>query len=293
MSTGRIIGWTAAFTAVGLAVLGMFLFFVGLLVEFIATRAQPLPESLSPAIQIALVGLCLSALMAVVGFALVGVLLARQSRQQAPGYGDAYRFIQHFQFNQAIPVLERALESGHETPDVLMLLTTAYAYTGQLGKAQAMADRAVRLYPNDPSAYITLASGYRVQASFEEAAGALEAATELAPEQPVVWAELGFLHEMSGNIDEAHSAFERAAKMPMPSMYGVRVYYHLAEYYKQAGNAERSAECTAKMMSARSGLDAWRPLQRALNGTVYGQQLSREIDRISQAITAADAMRLE
>lgn len=293
MSERRSIGWLAVMVCGGLAVLGMLLFVSGLLIEFFANRTQPISDSLSPTIQIALVGLCMAGLMAVMGFALIGVLLARQTRKQAPGYGDAYRFVEGFQFNQAIPVLERALVTGHETPDVLMLLTTAYAYTGQLGKAQATADRAVQLYPNDPSAYITLANGYRLQASFEEAARALQAAAELAPEQPVVWAELGFLHTMAGDEPAAETAFKQAALAPMPAMYGVRVYYHLAQAAKRAGDVELAVNATAKMMSAREGIFAWYPLQRALEGTVYGQQLTREIAQINDAIRKADSTRLE
>lgn len=293
MTRRRLLAWTAVFVSVGLAGLGFIIFIVGVVTEFFATRYRPVEDVLSPVlsptIQLALSGLCLSGLMMLLGFTLVGILLARQTRKQAPGYGDAYRFLQRFQFNQAIPVLERAIDGGHETPDLLMMLTSAYAHTGQIGKAQATADRAVQLFPQDASAYISLANGYRLQASYEEAARALQTAAELAPEQPVVWAELGFVQRMAGDDSGAFEAFQQAAQSPLPAMYGVRVYYHLAQAYKQQGDAENAANATAKMMSARQGLTAWHPIQNSMDGTVYGQALRYEIANIEDALKAADA----
>lgn len=290
MSTRRLLAWAAVFVCAGLALLGLLLFLAGILVEFfIVMRQQPLlTESLSPTMQVAMAGLCLAALMVTAGFVLVGLLLARQTRRQAPGYGDAYRFIEQFQFSQAIPLLERAVRTGHETPDVLMLLTSAYAHTGQLGRAQATADRAVQLYPNDPSAYITLANGYRLQASYDEAARALRKAAELVPDQPIVWAELGFVCQMAGDEAAARDAFKQAAQYGLPAMYGVRLYYHLARAYKEAGDIENAVQATARMMSARDGLEGWKPLQQALEGTLYGQYLRYEIANIEAAFAQMD-----
>lgn len=293
MSRRRLLAWVAVYVSVGLAVLGFLVFVIGVAVEFFATRSEPLQvDDFSPTIQLALAGLCLSGVMIAFGFLLVGLLLALQTRAQAPGYGDAYRFIERLQFSQAIPLLERAIREGRETSDVLMLLTTAYAFSGQLAKAQAIADRAVQLHPDDPAAYITLANGYRLQASYDEAASALQAATELAPNQPIVWAELGFVEQSAGNRAEAMAAFQKAARWPMPPMYGVRVYYHLARAYKEAGAIDKAVEATAKMMSARDGLEAWLPMQRIMAGTAYGQALRYEIDNISIAIQSADSARL-
>lgn len=291
MSRRRILGWVAVFVSGGLALLGMLVFIIGVGAEFINTRSQmiPLTSDITPTTQVALAGLCLAGLMALVGFGLVMVLLARQTRRQAPGYGDAYRFMEHLQFKRAIPVLERAIESGRETPEVLAMLTSAYAHNGQFGKAQAAADRAVQLFPDDPSAYITLANGYRLQASYEQAAEALEQATHLAPHQPIIWAELGFVQRLAGDARAAFKAFQKAAEAPMPAMYSVRVYHHLARSYQQAEDAERASSATAKMMSARHGLDAWEAMQEAMQGTAYGQALRYEIQNIAQAIAQADA----
>jgi Flp pilus assembly protein TadD len=285
MSTRRLVAWVSALVAGGLAVLGFIVFVVGVLLELLIGGAQPLTEELSPAMQLALVGLCLSAIMMVFGFVLVGVLLAVQTRRQAPGYGEAYRLIQQMQFNQAIPLLEQAVRLGRETPEVLMLLTTAYANSGQLAKAQATADRAVQLFPSDPQAYITLANGYRQQASYDEAADALGKAVELAPEQPFVKAEQGFLYLLAGKQAQAHEIFQQIGQLPLPSIYGVRVNYHLYRAFKDEGRLAEAAEARGRMAAARDGLDAWYPVVKSMEGTAYGTFLRYEIAAIEAELS--------
>ncbi len=271
-----------------LSLAGVLVFLGAVLVEFFSSSME-IGGSLTPSVQVALAGLCLTATTFFLWLALVGMILARQSRQQGSGYADAYRLIEAFRFGEAIPLLERSIREGKETAEVLMLLTSAYAYAGQLGKAQATADRAVRLFPDDPGSYITLANGYRIQAAYDEAARALTKAAELQPNQPIIWAELGFVQRFAGDLRAATESFEKAARHAMPAMYGVRVYYHLAQVQAAAGKAKQAMSATARMMSARHGLDTWESGLHALEGTAYGQALGQEIVAIRQALKEADA----
>jgi len=274
-----------------LGFLGGAVFIGGLLIELFSV-GESVIGGVSPSIQLAVVGLCLAGIMFAIWFVLVGWLLARQSRAQGSGYGDAYRLIEAFRFREAIPLLERSIKEGKETAEVLMLLTSAYAYAGQLGKAQATADRAVRLFPDDPGSYITLANGYRLQAAYEEAARALTEAAKLEPDQPVIWAELGFVQQFAGENSAALGSFAKAAQHPMPAMYSVRVYYHLAHAFQAQGDTNRAVSATAKMMSARDGLAIWQSGLRALEGTAYGQALAREIAALQAALVEADSATL-
>jgi len=291
LSGGRLRWWLLTLTVI-VAIIGVLSFIGGVAYEFIATRTTPLIDPLSPALSIAVTGLCLAAAMVLIWFAIVGWSLARQTRAQGSGYGDAYRLIESFRFRDAIPLLERSISEGKETAEVLMLLTSAYAYAGQLAKAQATADRAVQLFPDDPDAYITLANGYRLQAAYDEAVYALRQAATLAPERPVVWAELGFMQHFAGDETGALESLERATSQALPATYGVRAYYHLMQAYQQQGESRKAARAAAKMMSARNGLSAWRSGLRALQGTAYGQRLHYEMEAIEQAIADADASNL-
>ena len=222
--------------------------------------------------------------MILLGFLLVGVLLARQSKHYGAGYGEAYRLIQRMQFPQAIQLLERVLAGGKITPDLLMLLTSAYAYNGQLAKAQETADRAVEMFPGDAGAYMTLANGYRMQASYGEAAIALQTAAQLSPAQPIIWAELGFVQQLSGEHDSAIESFKHAALYSMPSMYAVRVNYYLSRHYLKIGERENAQSATERMVATEHGLQAWKSTLRALEGTAYGSLLHYEIEKIEDAI---------
>lgn len=277
----------SVYLSVGLAVVAIAIFIGALVAEYFITPKDN-PE-VSPFVLLALGGLCLIALIFLFWFTVVGFLLARQTRAQGSGYGDAYRLIEAFRFREAIPLLERSIREGKETSEVLMLLTSAYAYTGQFAKAQATADRAVQLYPGEPAAYVTLANGYRMQAAYDGAAQTLTEAAKLDPDQPVIWAELGFTQRFAGDSAAASESFERAAQHAMSAPYGVRVYYHLANAYQAAGETKKAVRATAKMMSARAGLSTWKTGLKALEGTAYGQALSYEIASIEQAIADADA----
>jgi tetratricopeptide (TPR) repeat protein len=285
MSQRRLIVYAALFLTGSLAILGFLTFVLGILIEFFDTRsAQAFRDGISPTIQLALAGLCLAALMFALWFGLVALLIARQARALGSGYGDAYRLMEAFRFNDAIPLLERSVREGKETPDILMLLTSAYAYTGQLAKAQATADRAVQLFPDDPGSYVTLANGYRLQAAYDEAASALLAAIQRAPDQPILWAELGFVQDLAGDEQGAITSFQRSAEHNLPPMYDVRVHYHLVKAYQAAGNEKLAARSLQKMKDAREGLSVWKSGLSALQGTAYGSALHYEINAIEQAL---------
>lgn len=289
MSVRRAIAWVAVFVSVALALLGIVVFVLGVAIEFTSGMTQPLDPYLSPVAQLSLAGLCLSASMIVLGFLLVGILLARQSRQYGAGYGEAYRLIQKLQFPQAIQLLERVLAGGKITPDLLMLLTSAYAYNGQLAKAQATADQAVQMFPESAAAYMTLANGYRMQASYGEAAMALQTAAQLSPDRPIIWAELGFIQQLAGEREAAIESFKHAALYSMPSMYSVRVNYYLSQHFLELGDEQSADSATQRMLSAKHGLQAWKSTQSALEGTAYGSLLNYEIEKIERAISDIEA----
>lgn len=275
-------GVTGAFALVGAIV-----FLVGIVMELIS-RSEP-AAGVSSFIQFALAGLCLAGVMFMAFFGLVARLIYRQARERGAGYGDAYRLIETFHFREAVPLLEQLVHSGKGTSDILMMLTSAYGYSGQFAKAQSTADRAVQLYPDDPRAYVTLATGYRMQAAYEEAAEALKIAISHDPEQAALWAELGFVQRFAGHADDAIVSFERAAAAGLPAMYGVRVHYHLTQAYQARGEAQAAAKSASRMVAARDGLTVWQASLPAVTGTTYGTALRYEIDDIARALRDADA----
>ncbi len=273
-----------------LAIVGVLLFIGGIFGQYLINRQSPLEESEPSGLTLlALLGLALAVAMFLVWFVTTGLQLGAQARRQGSGYGEAYRLIEAFKFDEAIPLLEQSIQEGKETVDVLMLLASVYAYAGRLAEAQQAADRAVVLYPEESAAYVTLSTIYRIQAVYDAAAEALRQAAELEPDSAAIWAELGFMELYAGEDADAVEAFERASRYPMPAMYAVRVYYHLISVYAERGDAHRAARTAARMVSAREGLASWKSGLTALEGTSYGQRLAREIEEIESALYEADS----
>lgn len=287
MNDRRMYIYVAIGVSGAFALLGAAIFVVGIVTELFQ-RTEP-SAGISVSVQLALAGLCLAAAMFFVFFGLVAAMIARQARERGAGYGDAYRLIESFHFREAVPLLEELVKTGKGTSDILMMLTSAYGYSGQLAKAQSTADRAVQLYPDDPRAYVTLATGYRLQAAYDEAASALRMALERDPEQASLWAELGFVQRFAGHTDAAVASFEKAAASALPAMYGVRVHYHLTQTYQARGETGLAVKSAQRMVAARDGLAVWQASLPALAGTAYGTALRYEINDIVRALDDADA----
>lgn len=268
--------------------IGFVTFVLGIIAEFFSPRYEPAP-GFSTNIALALGGLALSGIMAIVLFSLVAALIARQARERGAPYMDAYRLLESLRFREAIPLLEKLVASGKGDSDVLMLLTSAYGYAGQFANAQATADRAVQLYPDDPRSYVTLATGYKLQGAYDEAATALRTALSRDADQPSLWAELGFVLRFAGDEAGAIDAFRRASDKPLPAMYGVRVNYHLSQAFSAQGMVQEAVKAAARMMSAREGLTVWRSVLPVMTGTSYGTALRYELKDIEKALAEADA----
>jgi len=272
-----------------LAILGIVVFVGGIAGEYILNRrglfADSTPSQLT---SVALTGLGVAIAMFLVWFVSTAFLLGVQTRRQGPGYGEAYRLIEAFKFDEAIPILEQLITEGKETVDVLMLLASAYGYAGRLADAQRVADRVVAVYPQEAAAYLTLSNVYRLQAAYEAAAEVLSRAVALDPEAGVILSELGLMQLYAGDLDAARSSFEQIARHRLPSMYALRVYYHLANFYAESGDARQAARAAAKMVSARDGLQSWKSGLQPLAGTSYGQRLARELEEIERALQEAD-----
>jgi tetratricopeptide (TPR) repeat protein len=293
MMNRRILAFSAILVTGAFAVLGAAMFIIGLLSELLS-RSNDGNEGVSLAVQFALAGLCLAGAMFLSFFALVAALIARQARERGAGYGDAYRLIEAFRFREAIPLLESAVRAGHETSDILMLLTSAYGYAGQLGKAQATADRAVQMYPQSSQSYVTLATGYKLQGAYEEAAEALREALNREPDQAPLWAELGFVQRFAGHREQSTESFQQALKLgAMPAMYAIRVNFHLMQEYQAVGNTAEAVRAAARMVSARAGLAVWHATSPALAGTAYGTALHYELADIDRALREADSGRTD
>ena len=85
-------------------------------------------------------------------------------------------------------------------------------------------------------------------------------------------------------MTSAIESFKHAALYSMPSMYAVRVNYHLSRHFLKIGERENADNATDRMIATQHGLQAWKSTLRALEGTAYGSLLHYELERIEAAI---------
>jgi tetratricopeptide (TPR) repeat protein len=277
-----------------LLLLGLLIFGLGIGLQYLLNRKIVMtlvgPDA-APFVPVALAGLCMAALTLLIWFAGIGFMLARQTRLHGADYGQAYKLVAAYQFDDAIPLLEYALESGKVTAEVLTLLARAYAYTGKYSRAHALIEQAVTLYPENPTPYQTLGLAFTLESDDEQTVAAWQAAVERDP-TAINWAELGLALVFAHRDADALNALERASQEVLPAPHALRVYYHLTQLYAVSGNAPAAASSAAKMVSARDGLTAWGYELSAVQGTGYGQRLTHEIQAIARALKDADAARV-
>ncbi len=277
-----------------LLLLGLLIFGLGIGVQYLLNRKIVMtlvgPDA-APFVPVALAGLCMAALTLLIWFAGIGLMLARQTRLHGADYGQAYKLVEAYQFDDAIPLLEYSLESGKVTAEVLTLLARAYAYTGKYSRAHALIEQAVALYPENPVPYQTLGLVFTLESDDEQTVAAWQAAVERGP-TAINWAELGLALVFAHRDADALNALERASQEVLPAPHALRVYYHLTQLYAASGNAPKAASAAAKVVSVRDGLTAWGYELSAVKGTGYGQRLTREIQAIARALKDADAARV-
>src|SRR5258708_694668 len=270
-----------------LLIAGLLIFLFGLGIQYVLNRpeATAIEAIAAPFSPLAMAGLCMAALTLAIWFTGTGILLARQTRRHGADYGHAYRLLNNLQFSEAIPLLEHSIASGKESAEVLTLLARAYAYTGKFSHAHRLLERAIELYPENVTPYATLGLVFLLEGNDEQAVAALQVAVD---HDATYWADLGLALSFAGRDDEALIALENASQSPLPAASAVRDYHRLMRLYTKADNAARAASASAKMFSARDGLADLEYEANFLNGTGYGQRLSREIQEISRALREAD-----
>jgi tetratricopeptide (TPR) repeat protein len=273
--------------------IGLVIFMFGLLLQYslnrpVAMTVGPISAPFGP---IAMFGLAIAVSSVVAWFAVVGFMLARQTRLHGADYGRAYTLVGQMQFAEAIPLLEQSISRGKETPEVLTLLARAYAYTAQYSRAHRLIERAIELYSNSPLPYSTLGFLFLLEDNAEQAIAAYQNAVERDP-TPLNYADLGLTLYYANRLDESLEALENASRQALPAQDAVRVYHRLMQLFTSKGNAARAAGAAARMVSARDGLKDWEYQVNVLKGTGYGLRLDREVHEISQALSDADATRL-
>ena len=117
-------------------------------------------------------------------------------------------YIHRGQFDQAILILERALQNDPFSSEALNNLATAYLQKGQLEKAEDLLLTSLQIRSENFTTQVNLGLLYLLWARYDQAAEHLEQAVQLAPENAAVRNNLGVALIRIGRFDLAREHFQ-------------------------------------------------------------------------------------
>lgn len=119
-------------------------------------------------------------------------------------------------FNEAVELLEQAVQADPDDAQLLALLGTAYMQAGDAGKGSEALARAVELDPNQAALRTQLALGRLASGDAGAAASELQAAVDLGQDLLQADVLLVLTHLQAGRFDDARRAVD-ALEQRMPS----------------------------------------------------------------------------
>lgn len=187
-------------------------------------------------------------------------------------------YIHRGQFDQAILILERALQSDPFSSETLNNLATAYMQKGQLEKSEDLLLTALQIRGDNFTTQVNLGLLYLLWARYDQAAEHLESAVQFMPDNASVRNNLGVSLMRIGQFDRARQQFQRLIdQTPDRSQpfFNMAIAYALERQHAEAMTWLRQAtqRCSPQEAQHRlmdSDLDG-------LRGLPEFQALTREI----------------
>lgn len=163
--------------------------------------------------------------------------------QNAPGKARAYNNLavamsERGQFQESIPLYQKAIEMDDLYPDPCNNLAVAYSFLGETDKAIAAIKRGIKIQPHYPEAYNNLASFLITKKDFDNAQIALEHAIKLRPHYGKAYFNLGKIALEKNNAEKAHEYFKMAClKADLDNESGFKVYGNISMNLKKYEDA--------------------------------------------------------
>ncbi|MGJ5177187.1 tetratricopeptide repeat protein [Bradyrhizobium oligotrophicum] len=144
--------------------------------------------------------------------------LCRQILQDLPDHFGALHLLGVIEkdcgrFDQAVPILARAVESDPRSAEAQSDLGFALARLGRHEEARARYERAIALRPNFPTTLTQLGNALTSLFRFEEAIAAHDRAIALKPDHAEAHANRGMALLLTGKHEAAGQSFDRALSL--------------------------------------------------------------------------------
>ncbi len=148
--------------------------------------------------------------------------------------GRAYK--REGELNNAIIYFRRAIEAGHDFPQIYCELGEIYVLKGWLDEAKSMFQKAIELAPDFAPVYLGLSRLYKANGEYSQAVEVCKTALKLKPNYSPAYYQLGLLYKQDGKLDKAQQMIMQAidsSDTPYPA-----AYYELGLFYKQTDLAK-------------------------------------------------------
>ena len=156
-------------------------------------------------------------------------------------------------YDEAIPILQRALEKDPGQPDIWANLGDIQSKAGKMEDAVASFEKAIALRPDDVGFYQNMGVLFAKMGKEDDAQAAFGKAAELNPEGSAVnFFNLGATLVNSGKLVEAIDAFKRAVEAD-PDY--AEAYYELGICYVGRGQVQETLDVLQKYIEIGSDAD--------------------------------------
>jgi len=169
--------------------------------------------------------------------------------------GEAGRMLsEHGDDRRAVSMLQRAVETGPDSPDLEMQLADANYRLRNYETSIVHADRAAQMTPLGPWPHYVGGLSYLALGKLEPAIEAFRRARELGPQEMRFFRMLGETLESAGHVKEAERQFVAAANLnPLAS----DAWASLLAFYVRQNNREAATAVCSKLAALRPRDDTY------------------------------------
>lgn len=188
---------------------------------------------------------------------------------ESPAVEKAWKLAADGRQDQAISLLNDALQQNPDDPDARLLLGSLLSEAGRRDEAFSQLNEAVRLRPRSAEAQNALGEAYSNFGFVEQAGQAFKKAVEIDPKSGIAQLNLGRNllegHELSGaELTVVAGHLDHAIRVLKPDADAATAHYLRAKVYTQQGNTKQAAAQLQHALSIRSDFaEAWSDLGEA------------------------------
>ncbi|MBD2096293.1 tetratricopeptide repeat protein [Trichocoleus sp. FACHB-591] len=162
---------------------------------------------------------------------------------------EAQDLLSQAQYNQAIALLNQALQQLHDHPELYNLLASAYVQQDQLPEAIACYHKALELNPLSPETHKNLGNAWLKQRDFVNAIACYQKAIELDPDYATAYYNLGLIFQRQNQLEGAIAHYRRAIEL---NPTDAAAHNNLGLALQSNNQPEAAIACYTKLLTIES-----------------------------------------